>query len=77
MDEYNGNWKKDLREGNGILKIRNGNEGEQKNDIFIKGKIKYINGEIYNGEYNNNKREGFGEMKFNNGNIYQGNLKKI
>ena len=67
-------WKHNQREGKGILKKNNGDEynGNWIKDNFIKGEIKYFNGEIYKGESNNDMRNGYGKMKYNTDDIYEG-----
>ena len=49
---YEGNWKNNLKEGNGKMIYKNGDiyEGNWEKDNFIKGKIIYNNKEIYEGD---------------------------
>ena len=48
-DKYEGEWKKDKKEGEGVFIDRNGKyEGEYKNDMKEgKGTIYYNNGNVY------------------------------
>ena len=60
-DKYDGEWKNDLREGNGIYEYKNGDKykGEWKNDLRNgKGILYYKNGNIkYEGKYLNDKKD--------------------
>jgi hypothetical protein len=49
-------------------------QGIWKNAYFVKGAIKYRNGDVYKGEYNNNKRNGRGYFRTANGE-YSGDWK--
>ena len=75
---YEGEFKKDKREGKGIMYFKNGSkyEGEWKNDL-IEGKgIFYDNdGNRYEGEFKNNKKDGKGIFYCKNGNRYEGGWK--
>jgi len=74
---YEGDWKDDQRDGNGILYWKKGKyEGDFKNDIREgKGIIYCDNGDRYEGELKNNKFEGNGIFYYNDGDRYEGDWK--
>ena len=63
---YKGNWENNLKNGKGIMLIKNDNkyEDEWKNDILINGKIIFKNKDIYEGNLLNEI------IKYLNGNEY-------
>ena len=67
---YKGNWENNLKNGKGIMLIKNDNkyEGEWKNDILINGKIIFKNKDIYEGNLLNEIIEGKDKMKYLNEN---------
>ena len=42
------------------------------NNIFMKGKYKYFNGDLYEGDISNNKKHGFDKMIYSNGDEFNG-----
>ena len=75
---YEGEFKKDKREGKGIMYFKNGNkyEGEWKNDLFEgKGIMYFKDNDRYEGEFKNGKREGKGIYYYKNNNKYEGEWK--
>ena len=42
------------------------------NNIFMKGKYKYFNGDLYEGDISNNKRHAFIKMIYSNGDEFNG-----
>lgn len=54
--------------------IQNGYDSEQNEEGHRhgRGKMKYINGDVYNGEWKNNLRHGVGEYKMSDFDIYNG-----
>ena len=80
-DQYDGEWKADIKEGHGVLTYANGDQydGEWKADqkeghgVFTySGKWK---GDKYDGEWKNDVREGHGVCTFANGDKYDGEWK--
>ena len=82
-DKYIGEFKNNLRDGNGIMYFNKNvekniirYEGEWKNGIREgKGKLYGNNGNIYEGDFKNGKGEGKGIYYYNNGNRYEGDFK--
>ena len=75
---YEGDLKKDLKEGKGIYYWNNGNryEGDWKNDLKEGKGIYYWNdGRRYEGDWKIGKREGKGILYGNNGDRYEGDFK--
>lgn len=62
--EYEGMWKRDVREGQGIMKWSDGSrfEGEWKDDMRKRGKMFMQDGNIYEGEFMNDKYHGLGTL---------------
>ena len=77
-DVYNGDWKDDVRCGNGrfkALKERYEYNGEWENDTFHgKGTLTKSNGQSYTGCFVNGKYEGNGTLKLSGGGRYVGNF---
>ena len=70
-DEYNGDWKEDLRNGYGKFKFSNGKyEGEWENDEYNRiGKIILNNNDIYEGYFKNRRKNREIIIMFNNNDI--------
>ena len=75
--KYYGDWKNDIREGNGYEINNNGKyEGEWKyNNFEGKGKFNWLNGDVYEGEWKNGELNGKGIYWSNNGEKYEGEFK--
>ncbi len=77
-DYYEGNWKDDLREGEGTLINNNGDKffGIWKNDTLNENvEIIYINGDTYKGNLKEGKKNGKGIYAYKHLNIiYEGNF---
>ena len=75
--EYNGEFKFDKKNGNGILKKEKYYyDGSWINDIKNGSGVEYYdNGETYCGDFKNGKKEGNGVYVFNNNNTYKGEWK--
>ena len=74
-ETYEGDWKEDKKDGNGIIIYKNGckYEGQFKNNkIEGIGKMSWIDGAYYSGEFKNNIFNGKGVLKGNNNHIYNG-----
>jgi ankyrin repeat protein len=74
-DVYDGEWKDDMKEGNGIMIYANRDvyKGEWGDDVKQgNGKMIYANGDIYKGEWEDDMKEGNGTMIYVNGDIYDG-----
>ena len=72
---YEGDFVNGEREGQGILKLKNGEiyTGQYANDFPNgKGKYVYVNGDIYEGDFVNGKRAGRGTFTSENGDVYTG-----
>lgn len=77
---YEGEFKDNLFEGNGVMMYANGDryEGEWKsNKKEGKGAMMYANGDRYEGQWKSNKKEGNGVMMYANGDRYEANGKMI
>ena len=73
--EYEGEWKDDMRHGEGTCNFENGDiyKGEWRADnTHGKGIMNYTNQDIYDGEWKNNYKDGKGTMTFHNGDVYEG-----
>ena len=77
-EKYNGKFKEGKYHGEGNLYKKNGEQyiGEFNNGIFVKGKIKFNNGDSYEGNIINNLMEGKALYKYKNGDIFKGNFIK-
>lgn len=78
-DVYFGNWKNDMREGDGTMTYNNKDKytGNWKNDMREGlGKMTYQSGEIYEGNWHEDARSksGKAKIKYPNGDQYKGNL---
>lgn len=76
-ETYEGEWKEDQRNGQGILNFKDGTkyEGGFKNNQFNgRGKMEWKDGFYYKGQFNNNTFHGFGYLRGSNGHIYNGNF---
>ena len=74
-ETYEGDWKEDKKDGNGIIIYKDGckYEGQFKNNkIEGIGKMSWIDGTYYSGEFKNNIFNGKGVLKGNNNHIYNG-----
>ena len=74
-ETYEGDWKEDKKEGNGIIIYKDGckYEGQFKNNkIEGEGKMSWKDGTYYSGEFKNNIFNGKGVLKGNNNHIYNG-----
>ena len=76
--KYNGKFKEGKYHGEGNLYKKNGEQyiGEFNNGIFVKGKIKFNNGDSYEGNIINNLMEGKALYKYKNGDIFKGTFIK-
>ena len=76
---YIGEWKNDMRKGNGTFynpNTKDKYEGEFKNGKAEgKGALYYNNGDMYEGEFKQWLKEGKGIYYFNNGDRYEGEFK--
>ena len=73
--EYEGQWKGDIRDGQGVQTFKSGSiyEGEFKNNKFDgKGVFTWVEGDKYIGQFKNGKSEGYGIEIFTNGDRYEG-----
>ena len=77
-EKYNGKFKEGKYHGEGNLYKKNGEQyiGEFNNSIFVKGKIKFNNGDSYEGNIINNLMEGKALYKYKNGDIFKGTFIK-
>ena len=77
-EKYNGKFKEGKYHGEGNLYKKNGEQyiGEFNNSIFVKGKIKFNNGDSYEGNIINNLMEGKALYKYKNGDIFKGTFLK-
>ena len=77
-EKYNGKFKEGKYHGEGNLYKKNGEQyiGEFNNGIFVKGKIKFNNGNSYEGNIINNLMEGKALYKYKNGDIFKGTFIK-
>ena len=75
-DVYFGNWKNDMREGDGTMTYNNEDKytGNWENDMREgDGTMTYNNKDKYTGNWANDMREGVGKMTYQSGEIYEGN----
>ena len=80
---YEGQWKNNLVDGEGIFKTQNNTSNQgiiykgqfKDNKFYGKGNVIYNNGSSYKGEYVNNLRQGKGIGNYPNGSLYEGELK--
>ena len=73
--QYVGEFKDDMRDGQGINTWANGEryEGQFKEDMrHGYGVADWANGERYEGEFKKNQRHGYGKTTWPNGNVYEG-----
>ena len=77
-EKYNGKFKEGKYHSEGNLYKKNGEQyiGEFNNGIFVKGKIKFNNGDSYEGNIINNLMEGKALYKYKNGDIFKGTFIK-
>ncbi len=61
---YEGNWRRDMRDGKGIMSWHDSSEfeGEWRLDMRFKGKMKMIDSTIYEGGFQNDKYHGRGKI---------------
>lgn len=71
---YEGEWRNDMKEGNGHLLYEHGTyNGMFKSDFFHgRGKLSWRNGDVFDGDFHRGERTGRGIMKFGNGDSYEG-----
>ena len=65
-DEFEGEWKKDVKHGRGLIKYADGEtyDGEYRNDKkHGHGTMTYPSGDSYEGAYRHGKRDGSGTYK--------------
>lgn len=77
-DYYEGGFKGDKREGEGVFKAQTGGEyrGEWRQGLAHgKGKMVYANGEEYTGDWVQGRKEGQGVLEAKNGEKYEGQFK--
>eukprot|EP00943_MAST-04B_sp_MAST-4B-sp1_P004177 g4177.t1 len=75
---YDGMWSKGMRNGLGVLKMKNGGifKGFFKDgSIHGRGVFKYGNGDEYKGTFDRGHKHGKGVFKWANGNFYNGYFK--
>ena len=68
-DKYEGEWKNDLKHGNGIMNYKNGEK-------FYFSKDKFEEIEKYDGYWEKNKKNGKGIIYFKNGDKLESNFNK-
>ena len=74
-DQYEGNYKRGLRDGMGLYVFKNGARylGEwHKGKKHGFGKFYYPDGSTYDGEWKNDMKNGYGEYTYHNGDTYKG-----
>jgi hypothetical protein len=72
---YTGQFKNNVRHGQGILKYPNGDvyDGMWKNNqMYGNGILTYANGDYFSGEFVDGKINGHGILKYKNNNVYNG-----
>lgn len=71
---YDGEWRDDAKEGQGVLVYEKGTyEGYFKGDIFHgRGKLTWKGGDVYDGAFFEGQRTGYGVLRFPNGDAYEG-----
>ena len=78
-ETYEGDWKEDHKEGEGLLQYKDGLEykGHFEKDKFNgKGEMKWPDGTYYSGYFLDNMFHGEGFLKGSNNHIYHGNFSK-
>eukprot|EP00003_Mantamonas_plastica_P018366 TRINITY_DN3008_c0_g1_i4.p1 TRINITY_DN3008_c0_g1~~TRINITY_DN3008_c0_g1_i4.p1 ORF type:complete len:213 (-),score=55.38 TRINITY_DN3008_c0_g1_i4:21-659(-) len=77
---YNGEYRNNLRDGQGVFEDTKGNEfnGEWKNGVKEgQGEYTYSNGDKYQGEWKNGNKDGQGKYVYaSTGAVYEGGWKK-
>lgn len=71
---YDGEWRQDMKEGQGRLLYDQGTYlGGFVGDLFHgRGKLSWRNGDVYDGDFVRGDRTGRGILKFANGDVYDG-----